>query len=63
MNFTDQKIKEFNAATTEVARQNDLILVDLYKVLSSEETSDYDCLHPNIAGQEKIAQEFIENLR
>ncbi len=62
-NFTEEKIKEFNRTITEAARQGNLILVDLYGTLDSTDASDYDCLHPNIEGQKKLAQEWIKALK
>ncbi|MDD3083497.1 MAG: GDSL-type esterase/lipase family protein [Candidatus ainarchaeum sp.] len=58
-NITNEKIIEFNEAIKELAEEMDLILVDLYNVLGPEDVSDYDCLHLNINGQEKVAKEFI----
>jgi lysophospholipase L1-like esterase len=61
-NLTEEKILEFNEAIKELAEENNLILVDLFDSLDSEHISDYDCIHPNISGQEKIAEEFIKAL-
>ncbi len=58
-NLTEGKILEFNEVIKEVAAEHNLVLVDLFGSLGPEHASDYDCLHPNIAGQEKLAQEFI----
>lgn len=57
--LTAERIKSLNQAIKEVAAQNNLYLVDLYPVLGPNEVSDYDCLHPNLEGQKKIAQAFI----
>ncbi len=62
-NFTNEKIKGFNEVISQVARENNLILVDLYGTLDASDVSDYDCLHPTIKGQEKIAKEFIKALQ
>lgn len=56
---TEEKLKLFNQAVSEVARENDLILVDNFETLGPEDVSDYDCLHPNIAGQRKLAKAWI----
>lgn len=46
----------------EVARETEVILVDIYDLLGPEDVSDYDCLHTNGEAQKKIAQEFIKVL-
>lgn len=55
-------IKAFNAIIRDIALDNDLIFVDIFPILGTEEVSEHDCLHPNISGQEKIAAEFIKAL-
>lgn len=57
--LTPERIESLNQAIRDVAAQNNLYLVDLYPVLGPNEVSDYDCLHPNLEGQKKIAQAFI----
>ncbi len=52
----------FNQAIKEVAEGYGLILVDNFDTLGPEEVSDYDCLHPNIEGQKKLAQHWISSL-
>lgn len=59
---TVSRLQVFNQAIKEIATENNLILVDFYKVLGPGEVSDYDCLHPNIAGQEKLAEKLIMSL-
>ncbi len=62
-NLSEARVQEFNQAIKEaVARKNNIILVDLYDLLGPEDISDYDCLHINISGQEKIARQFIISL-
>lgn len=60
--LTEEKILIFNRAIGEVAREKGIIFVDIYDVLGPEDVSDYDCLHPNISGQEKLAKRWIEIL-
>ncbi len=62
-NITTEKIIAFNDVIRELAEENDLILVDLYNVLGNGDVSEYDCLHLNINGQEKVAREFINALK
>lgn len=59
---TESRLQNFNQAIKEIAAENGLILVDFYKTLGPNEVSDYDCLHPNIAGQEKLAEKLIASL-
>lgn len=59
---TPSRLQSFNQAIKEIAAENGLILVDFYEVLGPDEVSDYDCLHPNIAGQEKLAEKLIASL-
>ncbi len=58
--LTEAKIKEFNRVIKKIAKQNNLVLADLYQALGEPEVSDYDCFHPSIDGQKKIAQKFIK---
>jgi len=60
--ITDGKLKLFNQTIEEIAKEYDLILVDNFNTLTSQEISNYDCLHPNIEGQKKLAQTWIEAL-
>jgi len=55
-------IQAFNKIIREIAEDNDLIFVDLYPHLGTPEVSEHDCFHPNISGQEKIADQFIEKI-
>jgi lysophospholipase L1-like esterase len=61
--LTPEKIQSFNQALQEFAQENDLIFVDLYNVLTPSDVSDYDCVHPNIEGQKKLAKAWIEVLK
>ncbi len=61
-NISTEKIQTYNAVIKSVAQKSNLILVDLFPLLGPQEVSDYDCLHPNIEGQKKFAQAFIESL-
>lgn len=62
-NLTENNISAFNQVIKEIAvgKQN-MILLDIYNLLGKEDVSDYDCLHINIKGQEKIAGGFIKIL-
>ncbi len=60
--LTEEKIKLFNQVISEVANEYRLILVDNFKTLGPAEVSDYDCLHPNIEGQKKLAKSWITAL-
>lgn len=55
----EEILKLFNQAISDVASEFNLILVDNFSVLDSSEVSNYDCLHPNIEGQKKLAQALI----
>lgn len=57
---TEEKIKLFNQTIKDVAREFNLVLVDNFDTLGPSDVSDYDCLHPNIEGQEKLAKSWIE---
>jgi lysophospholipase L1-like esterase len=59
-NLDRARIKQFNQVIEKVSEQNNLILADIYQILSSAELSDFDCLHPSIDGQKKIAQKLIQ---
>lgn len=60
--LTEEKLKSFNQVIREIVEENGLIFVDIYDVLEPEDVSDYDCIHPNIEGQRKLAQEWIQVL-
>ncbi len=60
--ITEDKLKLFNQVIEEVAKEYNLILVDNFNTLGPTEVSDYDCLHPNIEGQKKLAQVWINTL-
>ncbi len=60
--ITEDKLKLFNQVIEEVAKEYNLILVDNFNTLGPTEVSDYDCLHPNIEGQKKLAQVWINAL-
>lgn len=60
---TEEKLKLFNEAIQQVAGENSLILVDNFTTLGPGDVSDYDCLHPNIEGQKKLAQTWISVLK
>ncbi len=60
--ITEDKLKLFNQAISEVANSYSLILVDNFGTLGPKDVSDYDCLHPNIEGQKKLAQTWISAL-
>jgi lysophospholipase L1-like esterase len=60
--LTTTKVQDFNQMLRQFANDNNLIFVDLYRVLAISDISDYDCLHPNIAGQKKLAKAWIDAL-
>ncbi|TSC93590.1 MAG: hypothetical protein Athens101428_631 [Candidatus Berkelbacteria bacterium Athens1014_28] len=55
-------ISQYNSIISSVASQNGMTLVNLYPYLGTGDVSDYDCLHPNLSGQQKIADRFISGL-
>ena len=55
-------IGQYNSVISGVASANGFTLVDLYPYLGAGDVSDYDCLHPNLSGQQKIANRFISGL-
>jgi lysophospholipase L1-like esterase len=61
--LTEEKIQTFNRAIRAVAEEKGLIFVDLYNVLGPGDVSDYDCVHPNIEGQKKLARQWTNALR
>lgn len=61
--LTQDKILSFNQALKNFANQNNLVYVDIYNVLEPSDISDYDCIHPNIEGQKKLAKVWIEALK
>lgn len=62
-NLTDSNIAAFNTIIKDVASANNLIEIDLYPLLGVTDVSEYDCLHPNIAGQQKIADAFTKAVK
>jgi lysophospholipase L1-like esterase len=60
---TNEKILAFNKAIADFARENKVIFVNIYDTLGPEDVSDYDCVHPNIEGQKKLAKTWIEALK
>ncbi len=61
--LTDEKILMFNKAISDFARENKVIFVNVYDTLGPQDVSEYDCVHPNIEGQKKLAQTWIEALK
>lgn len=62
-NLSQSNVGAFNKAIKEAAAQYDnVILADIYDLLGPDDISDYDCLHINVNGQKKIAQQFINLL-
>ena len=55
-------IDQYNSIISGVALSSGSTLVDLYPYLGTGDVSDYDCLHPNLTGQQKIANRFIAGL-
>jgi len=53
---------QYNSAIASVANANGFTLVDLYPYLDQNDISDYDCIHPNLSGLQKIANRFIAAL-
>jgi len=51
-------LNQYNSIISSTASQNDFKLVDLYPYLGQGDISDADCIHPNISGQQKIANQF-----
>jgi lysophospholipase L1-like esterase len=60
--LNEGRIQSFNRIIKEIAEKNGLVIVDMYNLLRPEHISEYDCLHFNISGQEKLAAEFIKEL-
>lgn len=61
--FRPEKIDALNKVIKEIALEYNAILVDLSQTLGVNDYNDYDCLHPNISGQQKIARAFIRALQ
>lgn len=61
--LTSGKILAFNKAIGDFARGNNLIFVDIYETLGPEDVSEYDCVHPNMEGQKKLAKVWINALK
>lgn len=51
-------LSQYNSIVSSTASQYGFKLVDLYPYLGQEDISDADCIHPNISGQQKIANQF-----
>lgn len=52
----------YNSAISNVASQHGFKVINLYPYLGQGDISEYDCLHPNLSGQQKIANQFISGL-
>ncbi len=61
--LTSGKILAFNKAIADFAGENNLIFVDIYETLGPEDVSEYDCVHPNVEGQKKLAKAWIDALK
>ena len=62
-NLSEKNVLAFNQAMKEaVVGKSNIIFIDIYDLLGAGDISDYDCLHINISGQQKIASEFIRVL-
>jgi lysophospholipase L1-like esterase len=58
---TRERIEEFNEAIAGQAEDHDVLVVDLYgEPVEDGLVSDADGFHPNNAGHERIAAEFLE---
>ena len=58
---TEERIEEFNEAIAEQAEDYDVLVVDLYgEPVEDDLVSDEDGFHPNDAGHQRIADEFLE---
>ena len=57
--LSTEKIRSYNQIIQELASEQNLIFVDLYNTLSPDDVSNYDCIHPNIEGQQKLAEAWI----
>jgi len=56
------QIQNYNSKITKIAQDYNLTLVNLFPILTSEHISTLDCMHFNIAGQQKVAEEFIKKI-
>lgn len=61
--LTKERVELFNGVIKKVADEYNLLVVDLYNILGPEEVSDYDCLHINVQGQEKVAAQLADVLK
>lgn len=55
-------INQYNSIISSVASSHSFTLVDLYPYLDSDDVSNHDCLHPNLQGQQIIADRFKAGL-
>jgi outer membrane murein-binding lipoprotein Lpp len=63
-NLSEKNVLAFNQAMAQVvATRPNVIFIDIYNLLGPGDISDYDCLHINVSGQQKIAAEFIKKLK
>lgn len=63
-NLDSANVERYSRVIRDIAAENNLSLVDLYKAdFGPEDVSDYDCLHFNLDGQKKVAREFIKALK
>lgn len=61
--LTSEKISIFNKAIDDFTKENNLVFVNIYETLGPEDVSEYDCVHPNIVGQKKLAKVWIDALK
>lgn len=54
-----ERAKEYNDAIQGIASQYNLIYIDLFNVLSTDDLSPYDCLHFSQKGQQTVANAFF----
>lgn len=55
-------ISYYNKVIEKVAINQKVILVDIYPYLNKDHISPYDCYHPSLAGQGKIAELFANKM-
>ena len=51
-------LSSYNQKIAQVASNHNFTLVDLYPYLDQDDISSVDCIHPNLSGQQKIADRF-----
>lgn len=56
-------LQAYNSSITAAANENGLLLVNLYPIMGPEHLSTADCIHFNIAGEQKAAQKFVEAIK